>query len=118
MSWHETCACKYRLDACFCNEKRRWKSDKCRCGCRELIDKSRCDNGFNWNPSVCEGECDESCDVGQYFNYVNCKCRKRFIVKLVLECKDVILNITKSILIADKKLTCNKIIVLFTLFHW
>ena len=37
--WHETCACKCRLDVNVCNDKQRWNSDKCRCECKELIDK-------------------------------------------------------------------------------
>ena len=44
----------------------------------ELIDK-----GYIWNPSNCECECDKSCDIGEYLDYVNCKCRKRLIDKLV-----------------------------------
>ena len=41
-----------------------------------------CDKGFIWNPSKCECECDKSCDVGEYLDYENCKCKK----KLVEEC--------------------------------
>ena len=37
--WHETCKCKFRLDASVCNNKQRWNEDKCRCECKELIDK-------------------------------------------------------------------------------
>ena len=29
-----------------------------------------------WNWSSCEYERDKSCDVGEYLNYENCKCRK------------------------------------------
>ena len=31
VKWHETCKCKCRLDASFCNNKQRWNNDKCRC---------------------------------------------------------------------------------------
>ena len=31
MEWHETCKCKCRLDAIFCNNKQCWNEDKCRC---------------------------------------------------------------------------------------
>ena len=79
---HETCKCKCRLDASVCNNKQRWNDDKCRCECKELIDKGVCDKGYAWNPSNCECECDKSCDVGEYLDYENCKCRK----KLVEEC--------------------------------
>ena len=43
---------------------------------------------FIWNPSNCECECDKSCDIGEYLDYSNCKCRKRMIDKLVEECTD------------------------------
>ena len=33
------------------------------------------DKGFIWNPSNCE--CDKSCDIGEYLDYKNCKCRKK-----------------------------------------
>ena len=42
-----------------------------------------CDKGFIWNPSNCECECDKSCDIGEYLDYKNCKCRKRIIAKIV-----------------------------------
>ena len=29
IDWHETCKCKFRLDASICNNKQRWKKDKC-----------------------------------------------------------------------------------------
>ena len=87
-SWHETCACKYRLDANVFNDKQRWNNDKCRWECKELIDKGRCDDGFIWNPIICECECDKSCDTGGYLDYINCQCRKRLIDKLVDECSE------------------------------
>ena len=30
-----------------------------------------------------ECECDKSCDVGEYLDYENCKCRKKLADKLV-----------------------------------
>ena len=83
IEWHETCKCKCRLDASVCNNKQRWNDDKCRCECKELIDKGVCDKGFIWNPSNCECECDKSCDVGEYLDYENCKCRKSLVDKLI-----------------------------------
>ena len=53
-----------------------------------MIDKGICDKGFIWNPSNCECECDKSCDVGEYLDYVNCKCRKKLVDKLVEECTE------------------------------
>ena len=88
IKWHETCKCKCRLDTSVCNSKQRWNKDKCRCECKELIDKGICDKGFIWNPSNCECECDKSCDVGEYLDYANCKCRKRLVDKLIEECTE------------------------------
>ena len=76
IAWHETCKCKCRLDESVCNNKQRWNEDKSRCECKELIDKGVCDKEFIWNSSNCECECDKSCDIGEYLDYENCKCRK------------------------------------------
>ena len=38
-----------------------------------------CDKGFIWNPSNCERECDKSCDIGEYLDYKNCRCKKRIM---------------------------------------
>ena len=84
--WHESYKCKCRLDASACNNKQRWNEDKCRCECEELINKSICDKGFIWNPNNCKCVCDKSCDIGEYLDYSNCKCRKRLVDKLVKEC--------------------------------
>ena len=88
IKWHENCKCKCRLDISVCNNKQRWNNDKRRYKCKELIDKGICDKGFIWNPSNCECECDKLCDVGEYLDYINCKCRKRSIDKLVEECSE------------------------------
>ena len=48
-----------------------------------MIDKGVCDKGYAWDPSNCECECDKSCDLGEYLDYENCKCRKRLVDKLV-----------------------------------
>ena len=82
---HKTCKCKCRLDASVCNNKQRWNEDKCQCECEELTDKGMCDKGFIWNPSNCECEFDKSCDFGEYLDYKNCKCRNKFVDKLVEE---------------------------------
>ena len=44
-----------------------------------------CDKGFIWNPS-CWCECDKSCDIGEYLDYKNGKCRNKLVDKLVEEC--------------------------------
>ena len=50
-----------------------------------MIDNGICDKGFIWNPSNCECGYDKLCDVGEYLDYRNCKCRKRLIDELVEE---------------------------------
>ena len=37
---------------------------------------------------VIECECDKGCDVGEYLDYENCKCRKKLVYKLVDECTE------------------------------
>ena len=101
IKWHETCKCKCRLDASICNNKQRWNNDKCRCELKELIDKGVCDKGFIWNPSNCDYKCDKSCDVGEYLDYENSKCRKRLVDKLVEECSE---NIDENKLIYNRTL--------------
>ena len=86
IKWLEKCKCECRLDAIVCNNKERWNKNKCICECKELIGKGIYDKGFIWNPSNCECECDKTCDIGEYLDYKNCKCRKRFIDKLIEEC--------------------------------
>ena len=85
VSWHETCACKFRLYASVCNDKQRSNSNKYRCECKELIDKGRSNDRFIWNSSICECECQKSCNVGECLYYANCKSRKKLIDRLVEE---------------------------------
>ena len=66
-----------------CNNKQHWNDGKCRCECKEQIDKRVCDKGYIWNPSNRECECDKSCDVGDYLDCKNCKCKKKLAGKLV-----------------------------------
>ena len=90
IKWHETCKCKCRLDASVCNNKQHWNDDKCQCEYNGLIDKGVCARGYIWNPSNCECECDKSCDVGEYLDYKNCRCRKKLAEKLVEECTETV----------------------------
>ena len=55
------------------------------------------DKEFTWNPSSCERECDKSCNVGEYLDYENCKCRKRLVDTLTEECSE---NIDENKLIS------------------
>ena len=87
-----------------------------------------CDKGFVWDPSNCECDCDKSCDIGEYLDYKNCKCRKKIIDKLVEECSkniyeneaiDVVpLNAipVNVILLNFYKKVCNSCVVYIVLF--
>ena len=46
------------------------------------------DKGFHWNPSNCECEYDKSCNIGEYLDYGDCKCRRKLVHKLVEECTE------------------------------
>ena len=97
---------------------------KCRCECREeLKEKERCDKGFIWNPSNCNCECDKSCDVGEYLDYENCKCRRKIVVSLVEECSEnideneMIYKETLNVSLSDYRCnSCTLYIVLFVIF--
>ena len=54
-----------------------------------LIKVYICDKGFISNPTNFEFE---SCDVGEYLDYENCKCRKELVHKLVEECTETSYN--------------------------
>ena len=79
IEWHETCKCECKFGANVCNNKQRWNKNKYRSECKELIDKGVWDKGFIWNPSDYECECNKACDIGEYLNYENCKCRKKLV---------------------------------------
>ena len=86
------------------------------CEYKELIDKGICDKGFIWNPSNCECECDKSCDVGEYLDYENCKCRKKIVDKLVEECTENIYEVESASENKYKCSSCIPCIVLFSIF--
>ena len=90
IEWHETCKCECKFRKDFCNNKQRWNKNKCRYECKELLDKEVCDKGFIFKPSNCECECDKTCDIGEYSDYENCKCRKEIVDKLVGECTETV----------------------------
>ena len=46
IEWHETFEWECKLGANICNNKQRWKNDRCRCECKESINKGVCDKGF------------------------------------------------------------------------
>ena len=55
---------------------------------RNWLTKGVYHTGYIWNASNCKCECDKWCDVGEYLDYGNCKCRKRLADKLVEECAE------------------------------
>ena len=77
IEWHKKCKCICRLSAIVCNNKQNWNKNKCRCKCKKLVDKGICDKGFIWNSSNCECEYDKNCDISEYLDYQNCKCKKK-----------------------------------------
>ena len=85
------------------------------CECKELIDKGVCDKGFIWNPSNCECECGKFCDIGEYLDYENCKCRKKLVYKLIEECTENIdeVEIDSENEHENKYSSCTLYIVLF-----
>ena len=114
LEWHETFKCKCRLNASIFNSKKRWNNDKCRSNCEELIDKGICDKGFIWDPSNCECECDKFCDIGEYLDYENCKCRKKLVDRLVGECAENIDEV--KIAVKSECSSCMLYMVLFSIF--
>ena len=122
ITWYETCKCECRLNAIVCNEKQRWNNDNCQCECKELIHKGVCDKNFIWNPSNCECECNKPCNISEYLDYKNCKCKKRLVNKLVEECNETIdeVKLTKITHTENensyKHNSCTVYIVLFSIF--
>ena len=118
--WHETCKFECRLDAIVCNDIERWNKNKCRCECKELVDKGICDEGFTWNPSSCECECDKACDIGEYLDDENCKCRKKLVDKLVDEYTETIeeVNLAKITLAENESSYKCSSCTMYTLLFW
>ena len=112
IEWHETCKCECKFGVNVFNNKQCRNKNKCRCECKELIDKRVCDKGFIWNPSNCECECDKVCDVGEYLDYENCKCRKKIVDKLVDECAETAeeVKLAKITLLLKMKIARNVVL--------
>ena len=68
----------------------------------------------------CECECDKACDVGEYLDHENYKCRKKLVEKLVDECTETI----KEVKLAKITLAENEIIykcsscTVYTVLFW
>ena len=85
---------------------------------KNLLTKEDIIKEFIWNPTICESECDKSCDIGQYLDYKNCKCRKELISKLTEECSEdingneMIYNAT----LTDHRRVCKSCVIYIILF--
>ena len=99
IKWHESCKCQCRLNSVVCNNKQKWNKNKCKLECKELVEKQECDKRFIYNPSNCNCECNKSCNISEYLDYKNCKCRKKVAYSIVEECgkNETIHNKTLSI---------------------
>ena len=69
---------------------------------------------FFFNPSNCECECDKSCDIGEYLDYSNCKCRKKLIDPIIEKCTENIEQ-TKPVENEHKK---SAVLVQYTLCYF
>ena len=83
-----------------------------------MIDKGVCDKGYAWNPSNCECECDKSCDIGEYLDYENCKCKKKLFAPLIEECTETVEEVKLANITLSKNedsYKCNPCIVYIVL---
>ena len=117
---HETYKCECKFGENLCNNKQRWNKDKCICKCKELINKGVCDKMFIWNPSNCEYEFDKACDVGEYLDNENCKCRKKLVDKLVNECTETVeeVKIAKITLAKNESRYKCSFCTVYTVLFW
>ena len=80
---------------------------------QRINDKGVCDTRFIWNPSNCECDCDKVCNVGEYLDCENCKCRKRLVDQLVDECAETNITLAENEN-GSKFSSCTVSIVLFS----
>ena len=81
-----------------------------------MIDKGVCDRPYIWDPSNCECEYEKSCDVGEYLDYKNCKCRKRLVHKSVEESNEIVEEVKIVIENKNKCSSCIFYVALFSIF--
>ena len=63
VSFHESCKCGCLLDEKVCNNKQKWNKDKCRCECLKI----------------------KKCEIGTFFNVINCSCEMKKMAALFVE---------------------------------
>ena len=77
--------------------------------------------------SDCECECDTNCDIGEYLDYENCKCRKKLFDEIIDECTESIEEVKLTEITVENENSCYKcssckvlyiilMIVVFTIF--
>ena len=61
---------------------------------------------------------DKSCDIGEYLDYSNCKCREKLVDKLIEECNESIdeIEIASENEHENKCSSCTAYIVFFSIF--
>ena len=76
-----------------------------------MVDKGVCDKGFIWNLSNYECQCDKPCDIGEYLDYENCKCRKKLVDQLVGECTETVEEVRLAkIILAEDEISINAVL--------
>ena len=76
--------------------------------------------GFIWNPCNCDCECDKACNVGEYLDYENCKCRQKLVDKLVDECTETVEEVKLAKITPaenENSYKCSSCIV-YTVLYW
>ena len=79
-----------------------------------------CDKRFIWNPSNWESKCDKVCDVGEYLDYENCKCRKKIVAPLIEECTETVKKVKLAkITLAENEHSCKcSSCTVYTVLFW
>ena len=63
-------------------------------------------------------ESNKACKIDEYLDTKNCLCKKCLVCKLVLPCKNEVLNTPKTLLDDKKNVRCEKNNFFLTLVHW
>ena len=79
-----------------------------------------CDKRFIWNPSNCECEYNRGCDVGEYLDYDNCKCRQKLVVSLIEECTETVeeVKLAKTTLAENESSYKCSSCIAYTVLFW